>query len=871
YRGTSAARMEEARYREKLESQISALDKVLSKTIQHISMDFKDTVTYKGRPYREKMRWDRIEMLYWLQQERRVEMLEKLVEARRSLPARLPPLDTHIAPEDHCPLANQGTIFSHDLLNSKELCTPCTSIQNIRDKTPFNTCRLSDVQFQSKALLVSPVTKASSGSTLDTVTKAVSGTVNTELLSKITRLRPNAASAGKALEVKVECSESEPAAVVTVAAPQELRDKGVEVKCKDVSKDAPKPQVSPVPPPRGTPTTVAKQTLQRFQPSAFATNMDETYSHLAEHVNTYFGSDTQEEKMPSSTAHFSGTKEHIPLLSPVAQKVDLEPPTAPSASDQSGPNTKTSDKPGLQESGSLSPPSPSPHKKGISQYLSYKTPSMQAFVGSYIAPLVPKFRADSKTSPAEKDKATDVSHAVPQDTEDAESREKKQAEEKAQRLLSQREKIIARVSVDNRTRSLVQAIKKVTDVKITISRVEDLSFHLLEFPETRGVAVTEKVVPCLLRLRQARDARLQAAVRQALALVGYTDPVKGRGIRVLSIDGGGTRGLVALQTLHKLENLTGKPIYQLFDYICGVSTGAILAFMLGVFQIPLPECEELYRKLGSDVFKQNVIVGTVKMGWNHAFYDSQIWEDILKERMGPSLMIDTAKDPECPKVAAVSTIVNRGLPLKAYVFRNYNFLPGVRSHYLGSCQHKLWQAIRASSAAPGYFQEYVLGHDLHQDGGLLINNPTALAIHECKCLWPNTPVQCVVSLGTGRYETAGKSSSGTYTSLKTKLTHVISSATDTEEVHTMLDALLPPNTYFRFNPYMSEDIPLDESRPERLNFLQAEGQRYLERNETKLKKAARVLSQEKSAIQRLAEWAQLKADMYDGLPFRSKL
>uniref|UniRef100_A0A8B9KI20 Patatin like phospholipase domain containing 8 n=1 Tax=Astyanax mexicanus TaxID=7994 RepID=A0A8B9KI20_ASTMX len=690
-------------------------------------------------------------------------------------------------------------------------------------------------------------------STLNTVTKAVSGTVNTELFSKITRLRPNAAPVDKAVEVKMECPESEPAAVMTVAAPQQLRPNEEEVKSSEVREQPPKPQLSLDMPLRATSTAVAKQTLQRFQPSAFSTNMDETYNHLAEHVNTYFGSDAQEEKRSHQTN---------------GDPIDLEPPTSPPAP---VPSTKSPEHPALPEEESVKSPSPSPQKKGISQYLSYKSPSMQAFVGNYIAPLVPKFRADSKSSGAEKEKAPEASQVVSQDTEDAESKERKQAEEKAQRLLSQREKIIARVSVDNRTRALVQAIKRVTDVKITISRVEELSFHLLEFPETRGVAVTEKVIPCLLRLRQARDVRLQAAVRQALALVGYTDPVKGRGIRVLSIDGGGTRGLVALQTLHRLEKLTGKPIYQLFDYICGVSTGAILAFMLGVFQIPLTECEVLYRKLGSDVFKQNVIVGTVKMGWSHAFYDSQTWEEILKQRMGPSLLIDTAKDPNCPKVAAVSTVVNRGLPLKAYVFRNYNFLPGVRSHYLGSCQHKMWQALRASSAAPGYFQEYVLGSDLHQDGGLLINNPTALAIHECKCLWPNTPVQCVVSLGTGRYETAGKSSSGTYTSLKTKLSHVISSATDTEEVHTMLDALLPPDTYFRFNPYMSEDIPLDESRAERLNFLQAEGQRYLERNEPKLKKAASVLSQEKSTIQKLAEWAQLKADMYDGLPFRSKL
>lgn len=87
----------------------------------------------------------------------------------------------------------------------------------------------------------------------------------------------------------------------------------------------------------------------------------------------------------------------------------------------------------------------------------------------------------------------------------------------------------------------------------------------------------------------------------------------------------------------------------------------------------------------------------------------------------------------------------------------------------------------------------------------------------------------------------------------------------------MLDALLPPDTYFRFNPYMSEDIPLHESRTEKLNFLKSEGERYLERNEAKLRKAANVLGQEKSTIQGLAEWAKLKADMYKGFPFISKL
>lgn len=93
--------------------------------------------------------------------------------------------------------------------------------------------------------------------------------------------------------------------------------------------------------------------------------------------------------------------------------------------------------------------------------------------------------------------------------------------------------------------------------------------------------------------------------------------------------------------------------------------------------------------------------------------------------LAPNLLLSVLQ------VSAVSTIVNRGLPLKAYVFRNYNFLPGVRSHYLGSCQHKMWQAIRASSAAPGYFQEYVLGNDLHQVNlALIVNLPLQILMGE---------------------------------------------------------------------------------------------------------------------------------------------
>ncbi|XP_061773013.1 calcium-independent phospholipase A2-gamma-like isoform X2 [Nerophis ophidion] len=538
--------------------------------------------------------------------------------------------------------------------------------------------------------------------TLDTVSKAVT---QTDLLSKITRLKAqksgtNVAPAAEkgtttasvtALEAAATTSSSQPhnATQATDAVATAPAQESKEIKLRRVKPEEPQQSSN------------GKPTQALFHPSSLSVNLDQTYNYVAHHINSYFDSSTKSQEK----------KDHVE-----------KPP---------------------QSSDLMCNRPPLPAKKGLGHYLAYSAPTVQAFVGSYLTPLVPKFRTGESKSAT--DDAVKLEDMPGKQAEVSISKEHKVADEKANKLLLQREKIIARVSVDNRTRALVQALHRATDVRVYISRVEDLSYHLLEFPETCGVAVKEKVIPCLLRLQQAKDPGLREAVREALNLVGYHKAVKGRGIRILSIDGGGLRGLLALQTLQKLEALTGKPIYKLFDYICGVSTGAILGFMLGVFQLPTGECDDLYRKLGSDVFKQNVIVGTVKMGWSHAFYNSEAWESILRERMGSHILVETSRNPECPKpgttrylsaarwlgttairdmlpdnpcvdvqVAAVSTIVNRGTPLKAYVFRNYNLLPGVRSHYLGGCQHQLWQALRATSAAPGYFQEFLLGSDLHQ-------------------------------------------------------------------------------------------------------------------------------------------------------------
>ena len=52
------------------------------------------------------------------------------------------------------------------------------------------------------------------------------------------------------------------------------------------------------------------------------------------------------------------------------------------------------------------------------------------------------------------------------------------------------------------------------------------------------------------------------------------------GSRILFLDGGGIRGLVLIEVLMKLQQLTGTSVVKMFDWIVGTSTGGILALAL---------------------------------------------------------------------------------------------------------------------------------------------------------------------------------------------------------------------------------------------------------------------------------------------------
>ncbi|PIC33616.1 hypothetical protein B9Z55_013531 [Caenorhabditis nigoni] len=450
-------------------------------------------------------------------------------------------------------------------------------------------------------------------------------------------------------------------------------------------------------------------------------------------------------------------------------------------------------------------------------------------------------------------------------TSKAIAKETVKVESKTQIIQKSNENRVSRSEVTAKTRALVKKILISETATSRLTRVRDLSEHIMAFPPTRIVAAQEQrlVAELLEMVIYGTSDQLKEEARQCLTLIGVQPPPKGRGVNVLSIDGGGTRGMMGLEVLEKIEKLSGKKICEIFDMICGVSTGSIIAALLTVKGYSVAECREAYMDVSKKLFTQGKFQGGMGLILQHSYYNTNLWVSILKKMIGEEVtMINTSKKLHTPRLAIISSIVN--LPtIQPYVFRNYDHPAGRDSHYRGGTDHCLWTAIQASAAAPLYFSEVKLDNLLLQDGGVYANNPTAIAYHETKLLWPNEPINCVVSVGNGRTVTSVEPTPTVFsTSFQDKLLRIIDSATDTEGVHMNVHDMLPESVYYRFNPYMTYAYGLDEIDQERLEQMASDAAFYVRRNSSKLESATERLCLRPNVQQRVhrsvKEWMDLK-------------
>jgi hypothetical protein len=215
---------------------------------------------------------------------------------------------------------------------------------------------------------------------------------------------------------------------------------------------------------------------------------------------------------------------------------------------------------------------------------------------------------------------------------------------------------------------------------------------------------------------------------------------RGKPLRVLSIDGGGIRGLIPALILSELEERLGKPTSQLFDVVVGTSTGGLLALGLTTdpHHSPLHSASamtHLYRTQGSKIFPNSLWQKLYRTGglWRSR-YDAAPLEAILKEKFGDYRLCDSP------------------LPVGVTTFDTTTHMPLLlNSRGLYSSKFRdmpMAQAARATSAAPTYFDPCLWkGHSLI-DGGISANNPSLVALWYAQHLYPHETYQ-VLSLGTG--------------------------------------------------------------------------------------------------------------------------
>jgi len=176
--------------------------------------------------------------------------------------------------------------------------------------------------------------------------------------------------------------------------------------------------------------------------------------------------------------------------------------------------------------------------------------------------------------------------------------------------------------------------------------------------------------------------------------------------RVLCLDGGGIRGILTLGILERVEALLGKRsevpdefrLCDYFDVISGTSTGAIIAAGLAI-GMSVAELREMYEKLGTEIFKTSAL----RFGVFRAKYGKKSLEKRLKAVLSDyaTLNSDTLKTG----LLVVTKRLDSGSPWplsnnpRGKYFKTRN-----GRTYIPNGDYPLWKVVRASTAAPHFFQ-----------------------------------------------------------------------------------------------------------------------------------------------------------------------
>lgn len=414
------------------------------------------------------------------------------------------------------------------------------------------------------------------------------------------------------------------------------------------------------------------------------------------------------------------------------------------------------------------------------------------------------------------------------------------------------------------------------------------------------------------------NGQVQRTANQILAAIGYNKWVPKipgqKGLRILSLDGGGSRGMAAITAVKSLMDAAGNgaDVSDTFDMIVGTSTGGIIAFLVGLQRESSAKAVERYQQLIDKIFVKSALSAPLML-FTTATYDESNFMGILVNILQENSMLDSRADPAVPLVCCLASKMS-STPTHVALFRNYNYAggeymdpftidpavarqeldlpldleheeirrghyhrmttsvitPGVKtkegSRHPGSFRVLQRYALRASTAAPTVFKPVMMGGEMYCDGGIVASNPTAVAIHEARAIFPNIPIELVVSVGTGAFIERKSAPRVGWDGI---LGQIINSATDGEQIHHILEDVLGTSSvlgdrqsasgkarYFRFNPVVGspDDFPIDVTDPAKLAELREITTNYMAEpaQQEKLERIGDILKGRKGLRRRVA-------------------
>ena len=223
------------------------------------------------------------------------------------------------------------------------------------------------------------------------------------------------------------------------------------------------------------------------------------------------------------------------------------------------------------------------------------------------------------------------------------------------------------------------------------------------------------------------------------------EPARTGQVRILAVEGGALFGLADLEVLKAMEEKAGKPIYELFDFFAGSSTGAIITTLL-LFPDPetgkpmsAHEAAEAYERLGSQMLSgplhHKVLTGFGLFG-----------PALTKEKRIKTArqIVGEAQFKDLLRPAMYPAYSQKTGGLK--VFRNWDDV---------EANIYLWPLVTAVTSVPSVFPAVMLrGNDdedyLYGDPALISNEPTDLAYLHARTHLPEVDRFVIVSLGTRR-------------------------------------------------------------------------------------------------------------------------